>query len=166
MDLVEGLPVRLDSDTPVSWHIRMDSGWDPRLVLYSKHPDTGALTHLAENDDYYGLNSAINWTPAVGVEYVIGATAFSSGFGTYQLYLTQTQWQRDDLHLHDGEEIPPVGGAGDDILVSGATIQATLDTAANPSPRPRRGPGLSDDVNDPSATVVIVTRLTPRSSTH
>ena len=99
MDLVEGLPVRLDSDTPVSWHIDMTAGFDPRLVLYSKHPDTGALTQLAENDDYYGLNSAINWTPAVGVEYVIGATAFSADSAPISSTLDSNgQWQRDDLH--------------------------------------------------------------------
>ena len=64
--------------------------------------------------------------------------------------------------LHDGEEIPPVvGGVGDDILVSGATIQSyTLDTAANPiTAALDEDQGLSDDavVNDPSATGINVT---------
>ena len=44
MDLYEGLPVRLDADTSVSWTIDMTAGFDTYLHFYSKNPDTGALS--------------------------------------------------------------------------------------------------------------------------
>ena len=149
MDLYEGLPVRLDADTSVSWQIDMTAGFDTYLHFYSKNPDTGALSLLASDDDGgSGLNSKITYTPAVGVEYVIGASAYSSGASSYNLYFKQTvEGSATTYTLHDGEEIPPVGGAGDDILVSGATIQSyTLDTAANPiTAALDEDQGLSDD---------------------
>ena len=65
----------------------MYSSFDTYLYLYSKHPETGALSQVAANDDAIGLNSRINYTPQPGVEYVIGASAFGgSGGSCYQLY--------------------------------------------------------------------------------
>ena len=95
----------------------------------------------------------ITYTPAVGVKYVIGASSLFKGSSSYNLFFRQTVDGRATTYtLHDGEEIPPVGGAGDDILVSGATIQSyTLDTAANPiTASLDEDQGLSDDavVND------------------
>ena len=164
MDLYEGLPVRLDADTAVSWTINMTAGFDTYLHFYSKNPETGSLSLLASDDDGgNGLNSRISFNPEVGVEYVIGASAYSSGSSSYSLFLRQTVdgTAGPNYSLHDGEEIPPVGGAGDDILVSGATIQTyTLDTVANTiTASLDEDQGLSDDaiINDPANTGINVT---------
>ena len=91
MDLYEGLPVRLDADTAVSWTINMTAGFDTYLHFYSKNPETGSLSLLASDDDGgNGLNSRISFNPEVGVEYVIGASAYSSGSSSYSLFLRQT----------------------------------------------------------------------------
>jgi hypothetical protein len=77
---------------PTSGQVMIDlsgSSFDTTLSVYTGTA-VNALTTIARNDDYYGLQSRVTFTAVSGRAYQIGIDGYSASSGSIRLALTQT----------------------------------------------------------------------------
>ena len=94
------------------------SGFDTQIAVYSG--SCGALSCVAGNDDFCGLQSSVSWPSAAGTEYYIYIDGFGAASGSYTMSVTCSTPSGNDLC---GDAIPVSCGQ----TVNGSTIGASFD---------------------------------------